>query len=263
MARKQPRILLAARTQRERRQRRAGIRLRDFSVTKKTKERYENAVGRLLPFLEAQDDLTHLDFILCDYIELQWAKGESLYFIADGLSGLHFFWPELRGLLRNAWRMFKCWRKIEAPARAAPLTVLLARAIVSRAVQLQDIPFACMVALGFHALLRTGELLSIQWKDFEISSICGILSLPKSKSGLRSGAKEAIALRDHLTLQLLDTWKVVYAPCLGDKLWAHSPQRFRDKFKQYLEFFKVSQFEFNPTVLEEEEQLSSFSRECL
>jgi integrase len=249
MARKQPRILLAARTQRERRQRRAGIRLRDFSITQKTKERYETAVGRLLPFLEAQEDLTHLDFILCDYIELQWAKGESLYFIADGLSGLHFFWPELRGLLRNAWRMFKCWRKIEAPAGAAPLTVLLARAIVSRAVQLQDIPFACMVALGFHALMRTGELLNVQYKDLEVSSTCGIISLPKSKSGLRSGAKEAIALRDHLTLQLLHTWKAVYAPCLGDKLWLQSPQRFRDKFRQYLEFFKVSHFDFKPYSL--------------
>ena len=105
MVQRLPRIVLAARTQDERRRRRAGIRLRDFSTTKKTRERYEVAVGRLLPYLEAQKDLSNLDFVLADYIEYQWAKGESLHHIADGLSGLHFFLPELRGLLRQSWRM--------------------------------------------------------------------------------------------------------------------------------------------------------------
>ena len=37
MVRRIPRLILAARTQRERQQRRAGIRLRDFSITAKTR----------------------------------------------------------------------------------------------------------------------------------------------------------------------------------------------------------------------------------
>eukprot|EP00435_Cladocopium_sp_Y103_P049676 s2058_g15.t1 len=183
------------------------IRLRDYSISAATKIRYEVAVGRILPFLEAQNDLSNLDLVLCDYIEMMWTKGESLYFISDGLSGLHFFWPEMRGLLRNAWRMFKNWRRIEAPIRAPPITVLLVRAVVSRAVQLNQIPFACMIALGFHVLLRTGELLQVASKDLELSAECGILSLHYSKSGLRAGGKEAVAIRDQLTLQLLDTWR--------------------------------------------------------
>ena len=101
-----PQILLASNSQQARRRRRTGIKLRDFSVSAKTKELYEKDVGRLLPFLEAQPDLNNLDYVLCDYIELQVARGESLYFIADGLSGLDLFWPEVRGLWRNAWRMF-------------------------------------------------------------------------------------------------------------------------------------------------------------
>ena len=71
MGRTLPRILLAAKSQQERRKRRAGIRLRDYSISAKTRDRYEKAVGRLLPFLEAQKDLTNLDLVLCDYIELQ------------------------------------------------------------------------------------------------------------------------------------------------------------------------------------------------
>ena len=244
-----PRVLLAGKSQNERRRRRAGIRLRDYSISSKTKERYERAVGRLLPFLESQVDLTNLDLILCDYIEMQWARGESLYFIADGLSGLHFSWPEIRGLLRNSWRMFKNWRRIEAPARAPPITVLLVRAIVSRAVQRTELPFACMIALGFHGLLRTGELLKIQNKDLELSSKCGIVSLKMTKSGVRAGADEAIALRDSLCLQLLETWRCVHKPSPGDRLWPYSAQLFREQFRRYQRFFRIAHLNLKPYSL--------------
>lgn len=249
MGRHLPRVLLAAKSQRERRRRRAGIRLRDYSITEKTRLRYEKAVARLLPFLESHQDLSDIDAILCDYIELQWSQGESLYFISDGLSGLHFYWPEIRGHLRNAWRCFKTWRRIEAPARAPPLTVMLVRAMISRAVHLNHLSFACLLALGFHGLLRTGELLKVRNCDLEISTRCGILSLKQTKSGLRSGADEAIALRDSLTLQLLDTWRCVCRPSPGSLIWPYSGQHFRDYFRKYQRFFRVVHLNFKPYSL--------------
>lgn len=66
MPRPAQRVLLAGRTARERRERRAGYRLRDFCITPKTRARYEQAVGRLLPFLERQSNLSHLDDIICE-----------------------------------------------------------------------------------------------------------------------------------------------------------------------------------------------------
>ena len=158
MPRGSSRIFLAGRTQRDRRQQRQGIRLRDFTVTEKTRQRYEVAVGRILPFLEQQPTLNNLDGVICDFIELQWSRGESVGMIADVLSGLHFYWPELRGLLRQAWRLFKSWRRIESPQRAPPLTVWLVKALVGRAVDRGELQFAVMVALGFNCLLRTGEI---------------------------------------------------------------------------------------------------------
>ena len=38
----------------------------------------KKAVSRPLPFLESQPDLSDIDAVLCEYIELQWARGESL-----------------------------------------------------------------------------------------------------------------------------------------------------------------------------------------
>lgn len=112
----------------------------------------------------------------------------SVNSFADTLSGLHWFWPEIRGALREAWRLFKQWRRVEAPSRAPPLTVLLVKAIISRAVQKRDLSFAVLVALAYHALLRTGEALALRFCDLEFGSRCGVVSLPQSKSGLRTGS---------------------------------------------------------------------------
>jgi hypothetical protein len=74
-----PRVVLAGKTNEvDSRRTRAGIRLRGYTIAPKTRARYESAVGRLLPFLEAQPSLQDLDGILTDWIELQWIRGEPL-----------------------------------------------------------------------------------------------------------------------------------------------------------------------------------------
>ena len=84
---------------------------------------------------------------------------------------------------------------METPARAPPLRVALARAFVTKAVDAGRLALAAMVALGFHCLLRTRELLKIRFKDIEWNNECGVLTLHQSKTGLRTGAQEAVAIR--------------------------------------------------------------------
>ena len=243
------RVLLAGRTPAERRRNRAGLRLRDFSITARTRARYELAVGRLVPYLEKQENLQCMDDTICEWIEAQWARGESVNFIADALSGLHFYWPELRGRLREAWRLFKQWRRVETPSRAPPITQLLVRSIVCRAVRLGDLQFACLVALGFHALLRTGEILSLRFCDIEFDLTRGVLSLSGSKSGIRTGTKEAVALRDQVTLQLLDALWTCQRHFPGQTIWPFTAHRSREMFRSHLRFFRVHHFEYKPYSL--------------
>ena len=244
-----PRILLAGRTRADRQRRRAGIRLRDFTITEKTRKRYEVAIAHILPHLEAQESLHDLDGVLSDWIEWQWVRGESLSLIADGLSGLHFFWPEIRGQLRQAWRLFKSWRRVETPARAPPLTLQLARAFVAKAVDAGKIALGTLVAIGFHGLLRTGELLKLRFQDVEWNQECGVLTLHQSKTGLRTGTHEAVALRDPLVLQLLDTLWSVQRPYPGALLWPYSGGFFRKEFQSLCDFFQVSSLRFKPYSL--------------
>ena len=243
-----PRVVLAGKTREDRRSKRAGIRLRDFTVQAKTKARYDAAVGRILPFLEKQPSLVDLDSIVDEWIEAQWIAGEALTYIADCLSGLHFYWPELRGMLRQAWRLFKQWRRIETPKRAPPMTAALAKAYVARAVERNQLRFAAMIAIGFHGLLRTGELMALTFADVEISSTCGVISLDHSKTGWRTGAKEAIAVRDPLTLQLLDVL-LSAQPAPGERIWPHSPQKFRADFQRMGEFLHVQCLQMKPYSL--------------
>lgn len=239
-----PRILLAGRTQAERRRLRAGIRLRDYSITAKTRARYTAAVSKLLPFLETQPDLSDLDRVISEWVEREWVLGQPLCHIADALSGLHHFWPEIKGHIREAWRLFKSWRRIETPARAPPLTRDIVRAFVGKAVLSDELAFATLVALGFHGLLRTGELLALEYRDIEINSTCGIASLRQTKSGQRTSS-----LRDSLTIQLLLTMLAAHPTSRYQKLWPHSGQHFREVFRKYCSFFRVAHLLFKPYSL--------------
>eukprot|EP00438_Fugacium_kawagutii_P022174 Skav235069 [mRNA] locus=scaffold3466:36062:45450:- [translate_table: standard] len=249
MPRTAPRVVLAGATARQRRASRQGISLRDLSITEKTRQRYLSALGRLLPFLEQHPDPRTYDSVICDWIEYQWARGEALTHIADSLSGLHFYWPALKGTLRQSWRMFRNWRRIEAPARAPPITPNIVAAMIVLAIERNQLAFGVLVAIGFHGLLRTGELLALQFQDIEFTPQCGVLSLKSSKSGLRTGTEEAVAVRDSLTLQLLHTLVTVRSPYPGDKLWPHSGQHFRTIFANYLHYFQLEALAFKPYSL--------------
>ena len=249
MPRSFPRIILARGTAAERQKQRSGLRLRDFTITATTKQRYEKALGQLLPFLEEQPAIDNIDEVISDWIELAWSRGEGVNLIADALSGLHHFWPSIRGKLKESWRLFKSWRRVESPERAAPITADLVRAFIAKSIEADHLAFATLLALGFHCLLRTGELLAIRFGDLEWNRTCGIITLMASKSGLRTGVCEAVAIRDALTLQLVDTLWSVRKPFAGDLLWPHSSQHFRDEFHRCCEFFQVSHLKFKPYSL--------------
>lgn len=244
-----PRVLLAGKSQAERRRLRAGIRLRDYTISQKTRARYSAAVAKLLPFLETQPDLRNLDGVISDWVEREWIRGEPLCHIADALSGLHHFWPEIKGHIREAWRLFRSWRRIETPSRAPPITPDIVRAFIGKAVLDDQLAFATLIAVGFHALLRTGELLTLEYRDVEINASCGILSLRNTKSGQRSGTLESVAVRDSLTLQLLSTLIAVQKQSNSQRLWPYSGQSFREAFRKHCMFFRIMHLLFKPYSL--------------
>ena len=242
-----PRRIPRGRTANERRAMRSGISLRAMGISLKQR-RYLSAVALLLPCLQSCTHAEQLDALCEEWVEYQWEKGTPLGTIGDALSGLHFYWPQAKGWLRGAWKLFKNWRRIEAPVRAPPLPLRICQALVGVFLELQHIHMCFLVALGFHAYLRTGELLRLRFGDVSADLRQGVVTVRASKSGLRFNIDEAVTLTDRTILsfwqQLLHT-----RPDPTAFIWSRGARAFRAAFYQGLAVLDVSALQFQPYSL--------------
>ena len=180
------RQVLAGRSTAERISARAGICLKDSGLTLKTKLRYQAALRNLLPVIDSVASIDDLDPTCEDWVELQWSQGATLGSIGDALCGLQFYWPEVKGKLRGTWRLYKNWRRLEVPTRAPPISALIVQAFIGYLMRQEHYTGAFLIALGFHAYMRTGELLNLQFRDLQLGSKTGICTIRGGKSGLRN-----------------------------------------------------------------------------
>ena len=113
--------------------------LANLTIQKKTAERYEMAVMHFFQWTanERRSLRNQADTITAaeEWVEECWAEGDSLSVAADTLSGLQHFLPDLKGHLRQAWRLIGAWRKQEIPRRAPPFLRVMIEALVAAAVE--------------------------------------------------------------------------------------------------------------------------------
>ena len=108
-----------------------------------------------------------------------------------------------------------------------------------------------LLLLGFHCLLRTGELLALTPSDLLLGESIGICSLKSTKSGKRHAATEAISITDKITLETLkallnakDALQVSALP-----LWTGTGASFRKRFNSLCIIFGVEKHAFRPYSL--------------
>ena len=105
---------------------------------------------------------------------------------------------------------------------------------------------AFLIALGFHAYLRTGEILKLTRGDITMSSTKGVVVVRGSKSGLRFNMDESVAIYD---TQLPRLWELVLLQRdlePSGLIWNHSGSAFRDRFHAALQALELSPLEFHP-----------------
>eukprot|EP00435_Cladocopium_sp_Y103_P044430 s82_g12.t1 len=199
-----------------------------------TQKRYYLALRKVLPFVEKARNAEDVDSQVFQWVRLMWRQGEPLLTIGDGLSALHFFQPWLKRRLPHSWKLFSTWRKLELPARAPPLTLRLVRGLAAYEAILGHLEMSALLLLGFHCLLRTGEILALTPADLLLGHSSGICSLKSTKSGKRNAATEAISITDQLTLETLrslveakQTLGVMALP-----LWTGTGAAFRKRFAE-------------------------------
>lgn len=126
-----------------------------------------------------------------------------------------------KSTFQKSWRLYSIWRKYEVHCRAPPLTQDIALAVAGWCLRHAEMTMCGLLLLGFHALLRTDELLAVRPCDFLLDSNQGLVSLPRSKSGLRNNSLETVSLHDPITIEALRAvievqnpkWDVVRSLC--------------------------------------------------
>ena len=244
--------LLAGRFSRaERARRRRKINLEDASLTDKTRTRYYNALRKVLPTVEDATSPESLDCRLCQWIHTMWYEGEPLLTIGDALSALHFFQPWTRRQVPHSWKLFSTWRKLEIPSRAPPLTWQLVCSLAAFELAHNNLEMSCILLVGFHCLLRTGECLSLTPADLMLGSTSGLCTLKNTKSGVRHNASEAISIQNTIVLEvlrtLLDIRRIQGTTALP--IWSSTGSQFRRRFTWLCNHFGLHEHNFRPYSL--------------
>ena len=223
----------------------------DAAITKKTQERYYEGLAKLLPRIAGCDTVLQLDEATADWVQDCWEKGESLHVVNDGLCGLHHYQPWTKSCIPLAWRLFKVWRKVEAPNRAPPLTAEIVTAMAFYAAAHNDLGFATLLLLGFFGLLRTGEILQLRAIDLMAKDGRGLISLKDTKTGLRNAAQETVSFDDEVTLEFVRALISIKQQqhLHGVPIWTRSAQSFRNIFAHHCKRFGLQGYNFRPYSL--------------
>ena len=227
--------------------------LKDLAVQPKTRERYSGALQRFFAFLtreglslpKARDAM---DGLVSDYIEHLWETGEGRAEASNVLAALQDADAKLRGCLPASWRLLRTWNANEIPDRAPPMSESVLQAMVGWSILHEHYDFALSLLVGFHGLLRTGELLGLQAWQINITepNRPAVLSLGLTKSGKRQGAAESVTIHERSVLQWLRLWKRASSP---HDFLTTKPHAWRALFSECLDQLKLSSWHFRPYSL--------------
>ena len=112
---------------------------------------------------------------------------------------------------------------------------------------------ALLLALGYDAFLRTGELLNLTEHDvsFDARGAQGVVSLAFTKTGQRTASFEALPILDPLIHRLWCLHRRSLQPGTNFNhfIWPYATQRFYDIFNDILVELKLNGLGFRPYSL--------------
>jgi len=177
-------------------------------------------------------NMWEFDLLVLEIMDMAWQEGEPRNLIGDVLSGLGHFTPPLKRNLTSSWRLYDAWGRSELPARAPPLTPLMAVALAFVLFKEEGWSVAVALLVGFHCFLRTSEMLSITAGhiSFATNMSSANIVLPETKGTARFGGLEMVVVNDAWLVRLLAKLKEGLLP--GDRLCSMSLPRFRMLFQR-------------------------------
>jgi len=212
------------------------IHLKYAGLQPRTLRAYRLAIDNFLHFA-GKDAVTtlkpkQLDALLAEFINMAFQEGDPLTYSGHLLSALKRFHPELRMKLPIASQYLRNWTRAHVPKRAVPASWELVEAMIALALHRNDEPLALLLGVGFHAMLRTSEMMQLTVNHLMIHSSHQAFSVVIPTAKTSQGNPQVLQIKDDTLLVMAQRVQKALQP--KQLLWKAGPHSFRRTFQKLL-----------------------------
>ena len=228
--------------------------LKSNTLSASIRKRYDTQLKAFFDFLddegeELPDEYWRLDELLCLFIEFLWEEGLPKAHAGDAISAVSRFVSGAKRHLGESWRLKSKWDQLELPNRATPIMARLVGAMIGYELSRKRHRMAAALALAYHCLLRTGELVSVRFCNLEFSDggSSGFVFLGYTKGGKRRNMEEKVEITDPNVVLLLHLAAERCHPT--DRLVEGEMAAFRKHFDDIVAAFYLDGLGYKPYSL--------------
>jgi hypothetical protein len=150
-------------------------------------------------------------------------------------------------LLKPLWAAFGTWKRLEPYEFRTPVPYDVAVALMAAATMVSRKDFCLFIALGFFALLRPGEILALEVRDFWFDRLKQKLVISIRNPKIKRGGCQHVVVEDHWLVTLLYDYMVVLPPC--HRLFPWTEWQLLKMWRALLRVIRVSVSSHDPTTL--------------
>ena len=179
-----------------------------------------------------------VNILLARYGRILYNNGKSYTQYAETLNAISSWKPSIRRMLQGAWDLGYTWVRAEPSVHHVAMPHQVALSMITVSLLWGWTRLAGIIALGFGALLRPGELLALTRGDLLLPRDCdrgicfGLVSIKEAKTRFSHARLQSAKLDIEDLLAVVDL-------CFGDlqphqRLWPQSGSTLRARFKSLL-----------------------------
>ena len=225
--------------------------LRYAGLHSSTLRAYKKALSAFLVFANKQSIAmmrsSQLDRCVSAYLDQCFQEGEPLSYSGHLLSALKRFHPHLKFKLPEATQFYKNWTKTYHPVRAIPASWELTEALMGLALTQGQTHLGLLIGLGFVAMLRTSEMLSLTFRHLVLHRDHRSISLVIPSAKTSQGNPQVIQISDHQMVRLI--CRLQPRRHHDRPLWPRSPGAFRSAIDQLIPGFGFPSHTYVPYAL--------------
>ena len=180
-----------------------------------------------------------VNILLARYGRVLYSNGKSYTQYAETLNAISSWKPSIRRMLQGAWDLGYTWVRAEPSVHHVAMPHQVALAMITVSLLWGWTHLAGIIALGFGALLRPGELLALTRAEILLPRDCdrgisfGLISIKEAKTRFSHARLQSAKLDIEDLLDVVDL-------CFGSllphqKLWPQSGSTLRSRFKSVLQ----------------------------